>query len=242
MRIILSLTILSLISFSLYSQTELSEINDPDGFTNIREGKSSKTPVVAKVELGDFFYAEPSETESWWKVSTIAGLVGYMHKSRVRLIKDMDDDYRKEVIMIALDMRKRDEESVAKAEQSGDEELAHKKRANREQNVWNVYNPALSTFPDYFCENPDEAMVDLFFQTILVTQNSANEIPSYTLGEMYLCNPDFILKQIGTYEYDDEQTLVGALYWGFENVVYDMDPKPENVEDLKKRINGMIKN
>ncbi len=59
-------------------------INDPDGFTNVRQGKSASSDILARVQDGEIFYTYPQK-ESWWRIRTASGVVGYMHNSRVRL-------------------------------------------------------------------------------------------------------------------------------------------------------------
>lgn len=61
------------------------EINDPDGFTNVRDARSTSAQVVARVVRGESFvtYAQSGD---WWEVRTAGGVVGYMHASRIKPI------------------------------------------------------------------------------------------------------------------------------------------------------------
>lgn len=60
-------------------------IQDPDGFTNIRSGQGTSFEIVGVVREGEEFYVLASGNTDWWKVTTKSGVIGYMHKSRIRL-------------------------------------------------------------------------------------------------------------------------------------------------------------
>lgn len=57
---------------------------DPDGWTNLRSGPSTASPIVGRVNEGELFWTEPRDG-AWWPVRTSAGAEGYIHRSRVRL-------------------------------------------------------------------------------------------------------------------------------------------------------------
>lgn len=60
-------------------------INDRDGYTNVRAGKSASSQVVGMVRKEEVFYTMPRD-EAWWRVRTHAGGNGYMHKSRIQTL------------------------------------------------------------------------------------------------------------------------------------------------------------
>lgn len=62
-------------------------INDPDGYTNLRQGPNGKSPIIGRVDRGDFFRTHP-QTGDWWQVQVRHDLSGYMHKSRIVMIRD----------------------------------------------------------------------------------------------------------------------------------------------------------
>lgn len=62
----------------------LAEINDPDGYTNVRASQSPSSAILAVVRVGEEFRTF-QQTGGWWKVKTRAGIVGYMYASRIRL-------------------------------------------------------------------------------------------------------------------------------------------------------------
>ena len=61
-------------------------IDDPDGFSNVRSGKSASSPVVAKVTRHEQFFTYAQKGD-WWQVRTHDGITGYMHASRIRVLR-----------------------------------------------------------------------------------------------------------------------------------------------------------
>ncbi|MBT55697.1 MAG: hypothetical protein CMF72_20150 [Mameliella sp.] len=69
-------------------------INDPDGYTNVRSGPGTNHPIVLRID--DDEEIEFCETSgSWWEVfyeGEQEWYVGYMHKSRIVLDEDGDQN------------------------------------------------------------------------------------------------------------------------------------------------------
>jgi len=61
-------------------------IDDPDGFTNIRSGQSTKAAIVGKVLEGETFltYKQPGQ---WWRVRKADGTTGFMFRKYIRLVE-----------------------------------------------------------------------------------------------------------------------------------------------------------
>jgi len=68
------------------SATRYAVINDPDGFTNVREGIGTESKIIDKIYEGEKFEVFPSAQNSWWLVVTKSNKKGYIHKSRVKLV------------------------------------------------------------------------------------------------------------------------------------------------------------
>ncbi|MCG8865320.1 SH3 domain-containing protein [Tenacibaculum finnmarkense] len=62
-------------------------INDPDGYTNLRHGKESSSKVIKRVKTGEKFGIETNKG-AWWIVVTEDGSRGFMHRSRITIIKE----------------------------------------------------------------------------------------------------------------------------------------------------------
>jgi|GEM_PF-4645642 len=91
MRYILLVYITTSISLTAFSQTKLGIINDPDGYTNLRNIPSNKSEIVAKIIEGEFFYFRPTQ-DNWWFIKRCDGTEGYMHKSRIKEIDNYSKD------------------------------------------------------------------------------------------------------------------------------------------------------
>jgi hypothetical protein len=61
-------------------------INDPDGYTNVRRMQSAASDILTKVYEGEQFYTY-AQDDNWWRIKTKDGKIGYMHVSRIRLLK-----------------------------------------------------------------------------------------------------------------------------------------------------------
>ena len=62
------------------------EIDDPDGYTNVRSLPSANGQILDKVSAGEIFYTH-YQTENWWHVKTPRNKVGYIHSSRIKLLE-----------------------------------------------------------------------------------------------------------------------------------------------------------
>lgn len=85
------LTITMLMTFGAVNAQDVSSykkaiINDPDGYTNVREGKSVNYAIITRIYENEVFYAYPSSESSWYPVITINGTKGFVHNSRIKFI------------------------------------------------------------------------------------------------------------------------------------------------------------
>ena len=58
-------------------------ISDPDGYTNVREGKSISSKILGTVKSGEKIEVLDT-TGNWWQVMTKDNEIGYIHKSRIK--------------------------------------------------------------------------------------------------------------------------------------------------------------
>lgn len=72
----------TVVSFASVAQVE-AYIKDDDGYTNVREGKSSNTKVIATIQNAELFNCEPDRGSDWWKIEKSDGITGYVHNSRI---------------------------------------------------------------------------------------------------------------------------------------------------------------
>jgi tetratricopeptide (TPR) repeat protein len=67
-------------------------INDPDGYTNLRAGASTKTSILGRISKGELFEVL-SQSSKWWRVKTLDGKTGYVHSSRIQLFDTPPGQY-----------------------------------------------------------------------------------------------------------------------------------------------------
>ena len=65
----------------LEDNQEVFTISDPDGYTNVREEKNSKSKILFKINEGEEFYIKSKDTD-WWEIE-FNGKSGFVHKSRI---------------------------------------------------------------------------------------------------------------------------------------------------------------
>lgn len=63
------------------------QISDPDGYTNLRYGPSTKSTVIRKVPRGEVFFFK-EKNDAWWEVVTLNGQKGYMHFTRIQMVAE----------------------------------------------------------------------------------------------------------------------------------------------------------
>jgi len=80
--------LLFLFSFNQLSAQEIGIINDPDGYTNVRDGKGTTYEVIGEVKEGEQFRYFADLESNWWAIETIlyygTPLKGFIHKSRIQ--------------------------------------------------------------------------------------------------------------------------------------------------------------
>ena len=72
-----------LISLNMFGNELLGKINDPDGYTNVREKPTTKSKILFKILDTEYFYYESSEIDDWCRITNMNGDSGFMHQSRI---------------------------------------------------------------------------------------------------------------------------------------------------------------
>ena len=62
-------------------------IDDPDGFTYIRNAPARGAAVIRSVPEGEVFSTR-EQIADWWEIMTADGTRGYMHESRIRILTE----------------------------------------------------------------------------------------------------------------------------------------------------------
>ena len=59
------------------------KIYDKDGYTNLRDGKGTKSSIILKIKSGDEINLLDVSDPNWYLIQTKSGKKGYIHKSRI---------------------------------------------------------------------------------------------------------------------------------------------------------------
>lgn len=62
-------------------------INDPDGYTNLRKAPDGKSAIIGRVDKENSFSTHP-QAGDWWQVRVDGNTQGYMHKSRILMVRE----------------------------------------------------------------------------------------------------------------------------------------------------------
>jgi len=110
-------------------------------------------------------------------------------------------------------------------------------RAEVEKYAEGPYQNTLVKSKKYVCKSKSKEIVIALIRVIITSLNSASESPSYTLGEMYLCQPDTVINAYTSLTKVEKNNIFPLLSFGFENVVYN---KPQNNKKIVMLRNKLI--
>lgn len=237
-------TLLIFCSLSLLAQNVPAIIKDSDGFTNVRSGPGSDFDVIDTLLNEDFFYFKFVNNSAWVKVTAWKGrqIEGFIHKSRIQEVKNLDNDSLKKIILKVLDKQRVLADNFRAAWKAKDS-LAYRTTVRELENYSETkYDPILQVIPKYFCSTNDAEIIDKFFATMWSDKGSANEMPSFSIGGCFICNPDLIIKRINKITDSEQKKLIrGHIEWGLINQFdVDIDGNSEDkkynelIEKLKK--------
>ena len=232
------------------TKPKLAIINDKDGFTNVRSGKSINYGIVAKLEKDDFFYCDWTDSE-WIKISALKWLAngnmveGYIRRSKIQLLDQLDNNSQRSLIAnvflkekeIFSEIQKSCKSEMNIACQNTYEKL---REFNDEK-----YSPTLELFSIYFCTTKDTSLLVEFFNLCWANQGSADEMPSFVSGDCFVCHPKLILEALRQLRNSGERDLIyNKIDWGLQNHFYSKkDTDVENNPDYIKyeKILGELK-
>ena len=233
---------LFLICIQGLGQTQLAEINDPDGYTNFRIDKGSNYDVKGKFQKGDLFITVPS-SDDWWLVISYDNKQGYMNKSRISLIKNLNYKEIKRVIFMSLDTLESKRQKFESTNWDSSKILFMDRRESLENFELNIISQRiLKLISQQFCKYSDKELLNRFLEAIIKNSNSADEGPAWTLAECYVCNPDIVIQQILRFPKGLIEQLIGELTFGFDNLTYQEESKFKNFKILKDKLETLKKN
>ena len=74
--------------FSPVASAQLAIVNDPDGYTNVREGKGLNYKILGRFTEDDVFMCDAGEDEQWRGIWD-STLTGFVHNTRLRPIDQL---------------------------------------------------------------------------------------------------------------------------------------------------------
>ncbi|MEP5610787.1 MAG: SH3 domain-containing protein [Cyclobacteriaceae bacterium] len=80
-----------------YKTERYAIIDDPDGYTNVREEADVKSEIIAQIKENRVFIYHPNPNKRWLKVRLDNEITGYMHISRIKPVHELDDAQKKQV-------------------------------------------------------------------------------------------------------------------------------------------------
>jgi hypothetical protein len=227
------LLLLLIFSDSLGSE-RLARVIDKDGFTNVRAGQGLSFDIVDTVTTDEFFYCETVDNSDWFKVRLLKWhsgdqITGYIHKSRIEIIEELSIEEQKRIILNVLNRQKL----------LADKFVESHKKYNKESKKWNnsadsilyrttvgelelysetAYSAILQLLPKTFCSTRDKLIMASFFATIWSDKGSANEGPSFAIGECFACDTKLLSDQIRQLKNKEQKKLIIAdIEWGLLN-------------------------
>ncbi len=233
------LTILTfLCSLTLFAENRLAIIKDPDGFTYVRNRQGKDFKIIDTLFTDDFFYFQFISNSEWVKIMAWKGrkIEGFVHKSRVLEVEKLDNKKLKELIIKTLERQRILADNFQNAWKSKDSLAYRTTRRELEYYSDTKYDPILNILPKYFCSTSDFEVLKLFFATIWADKGSANEMPSFSIGECFKCNPDLVIEQLTKIEnIVHRKSIFDQIEWGLLNH-FDVD---ENGKSDNKEFNKL---
>jgi hypothetical protein len=101
------------------------------------------------------------------------------------------------------------------------------------------FETALGAAQIQVCKFKDPEVVTALFRVILTTSNSASESPAWTLGYMFVCQPDLVAKSFKALTLANQRALFPTLEFGLENAVYGQREDSKRVLELRRKLQGL---
>ncbi len=212
------------LSFGVLGQPKAKGIiNDPDGYTNIRSGKGSNFEIVGKIYENELFVYYDSAGQNWLKVAITKcrcdepnriynDITGYVHRSRILNTDDLTQEHQKQLLLAIFREEKRLYELVINTKDRTTKEY---RAMSGEMNVFHDYqfDAVLGIFDSYMCQFKDRELLEEYLNLLEVETGSADEMPSYSLGTIFQCHPEWMFESMKKH-----LDLMNLLEWGIVNI------------------------
>ncbi len=248
-HILLPLLLLLFTTTSGQQPVPLAVINDPDGFTYIRKGPSTSSPIVVTLHNDQPFAVHPGNGDWWridyvtWQMKWITGEPeGYIHRSRVRLLSDMPDTAQRGILCRTLAaVRKEYKRADKLAEEAGRIADPQKRKIlsdsaylTRSRAFEATYEMILEELAAHIIRTKDTAVLHEWLLVYIDTEGAAPEWPSDALAICFSGAPELVMSAIRRFPAKDRKILYGHIYFGLTNMETD---NREDIEMLEKLLN-----
>jgi hypothetical protein len=238
-----TLVVLNLLcSLILFADDKLAIINDSDGYTFVRCGQGTEFKVSDTLFTEDFFYFDYIVNSDWAKISAWKGrqIEGYIHRSRIQEVEKLDHKKQKELITKTLE-RHRVLADNFQHEVKFKNTIDYKNSI--QEKVFHTdtkYDPILTIIPKYFCSTSDVEILQLFFATIWADFGSANEMPSFSIGDCFICKPDLVIKELTKIKnVEQKKNIIDHIEWGLLNA-FDVDENGKSKDKEYNRLRQLL--
>lgn len=225
-------------SSALLAESKLAIINEPDGYVSVRSGSDNSFQVIDTLFACDLFFVRIDELLDWACVTELNGkqVEGYILKSKIQEVEKLETNFKKVLIAKTLERHRELATEFHFALKLKDSLALSKVFWELEIDNDAKYDPILSILPKYFCLTKDTTILQLFISTILADKGSANEMPSFTIGECFICKPDMLVEQINQIsDQAQRETIFDSIEWGLRNY-FDANEKGESENKEFKRL------
>ncbi|WP_324172042.1 hypothetical protein [Sulfurimonas sp.] len=113
------------------------------------------------------------------------------------------------------------------------------KREQVENYMYKEYTQALNLLEKDYCSSPNEKVLNEFISTLTSTSNSAYEKPSFTLGIIYICQPNSIIENVKALNVVNKKYIVNTLSFGFKNASYNKEHEIKDYAELASKLDKL---
>lgn len=244
MKTLLLAIITILCSHTLSAKGKLGIVDDGDGYTYVRSGPGEAFTIIDTLFNNDFLYFESTDSSEWLELSPWKGsqTVGFVHETSIQDVEQLESTNLKALITKTLNRQKDLADSCNTAWNSRDSLTYMNTYKTLELHSDTRYDPILNILSKYFCSTSDTEVLQLFFASIWADKGSANEMPSFSIGNCFACKPDLVIEQLQKIkDIEQKKLLFDQIEWGLlNNFSVDENGKSDNKEfnNLKARLDN----
>lgn len=215
--IIIALILVHLVAFSQDRKTGI--INDPDGYTNIRDGKGVSFEIVGKIYTNELFTYWDSADKNWLKVGTTRGVIedgqrkyknveGFIHRSRISNIEELATQEKRQLYSYIFETER---SNYTKLIESKDKTSLEYKQIALASTIFHDYqfDYSFRSFKEFICSSKDRKLFEQFLGILELEAGSADEAPLFALGSIFKCQPEWVFESMKIH-----LGLMSKLEWG----------------------------